>query len=198
MPLLAVCVAGIGCDRASPYRIGVVLDFVGTEGASRAAEKINAAGGINGHRLELRDVGGATSTSARMALETAERLASDPTVLAVVGHTNSSSSLAASQVYNARRLVQIAPTSTSPLYSHAGRYSFRLVTSDAHQGVFLADQVLARAPRPRTAVVFVNNDYGRPLHGVVIARLRSLGVTPVYDAPFSGQDSRDDAELGAS
>ena len=141
-------------------------------------EEINARGGINGHPLELRSVGGAGSFKASVALHTATILATDPAVLAVIGHTNSSASLAASQVYNGRHVVQLAPTSTAPLYSDAGPYSFRLAGSDEHQGVFLANHVLALPGRPRTAVVFVNDDYGRPLHDIIVSRLRAGTLLP--------------------
>ncbi|MEP6729311.1 MAG: ABC transporter substrate-binding protein [bacterium] len=192
--LLAACVALGACsDRSSPYHIGIVLDEDGMRGARQASERVNINGGINGHLIVLVNAAGAGSTKARVALETAERVASDPTILAVVGHTNSSASLAASQVYNARHLVQIAPTSSSPLYTNAGPYSFRLVGSDVHQGVFLATQVLERSPRPRTAVLFVNDDYGRPLRGVLVARLHAAGLDPVYDSPYS--DISDNAEV---
>jgi branched-chain amino acid transport system substrate-binding protein len=185
----AVTAFATGCDRGVPYRIGVVLDADGVRGASIAAERINASGGIHGHPLELRNIGGAGSIKARLALETAESLATDQTILAVVGHTNSSASLAASQVYNARHVVQIAPTSTTPLYGEAGPYSFRLVASDVHQGVFLADQALKRRQHSRVAMVFVNDDYGRPLSNVVRERLLHAGSAPVFDAPYSEKDS---------
>jgi ABC-type branched-subunit amino acid transport system substrate-binding protein len=48
--------------------------------------------------------------------------------------------------------------------------------------------VLARYPRSRIAVVFVNDDYGRPLRGVFVERLRAGGVTPVYDSPYGESD----------
>ena len=96
LPLLAAGTVAAGCDRAVPYRIGVVLDDDGIRAATLAAEQVNATGGINGHRIELRYPGGAGSMKAKVALEVAERLATDPSVLAVVGHTNSSASLAAS------------------------------------------------------------------------------------------------------
>lgn len=174
----------MACTSKEPITFGVVLDSDGVRGATVAMEAINARGGIDGHPIALRNVGGASSTKARLALETAETLAGDPAILAVVGHTNSAASLAASQVYNARHVVQIAPTSSTPVYSDAGPYSFRLVGSDVHQGEFLASEVLRRSPRPRTAVLFVNDDYGRPLRGVLVAGLRRGGMTPVHDAPF--------------
>ena len=188
MPLLAAGTLAVGCDRAGPYRLGVVLDDDGFRAASLAAEQVNADGGINGHRLELRDIGIAGSMEAKVALETAERLATDPSVLAVVGHTNSGASLAASQVYNAWHVAQIAPTSTTPFYGVGRPYSFRLVASDVYQGVFLADQALMRKARPHVAIVFVNDDYGRPLHTIVLDRLRGAGVEPVYVSPYTEGD----------
>ena len=195
--LASLSVLAIACDRTSSYRIGVVLDADGVRGAAFAAQAINLAGGVHGHRLELVTMPGASATSASVALTTAERVASDPNVLAVVGHTNSSASLAASQVYNARHVTQIAPTTTTPLYSRAGPYSFRLVASDDHQGLFLARQVLSRSPRQRTAVIFVNDDYGRALASVVIRELQAAGRAPAYSTPYSEHldGFRDHAEV---
>jgi branched-chain amino acid transport system substrate-binding protein len=194
---VAAIALGAACSGNRPYCIAIVLDSAGIEGARLAATRINANGGINGHPLELRVVTGAEK-SARMALASAEQLASDESVLAVVGHTNSASSLSASQVYNARGVVQISPTTTSPLYSQAGPYSFRLVPSDIHQGAYLADEALRLVSRGRVAVVFVNSDYGRPLHGVVLDRLQRAGVAPVSDTPFGAIDAAAGSALVAS
>ena len=183
-----VAVLVVACSGGKPYSIAIVLDAAGIEGAQLAADRINASGGIHGHRLELRTETGAEK-SARMSLATAERLAADANVLAVVGHTNSASSLSASQVYNARKVVQLSPTTSSPLYSEAGSYSFRMVPSDIHQGAFLVAQALEGRAHPRVAIVFVNSDYGRPLHAVVTDSLRRAGVSPVFDAPFDVIDS---------
>ena len=186
--LLASAMLVIGCDRRAPYPIGVVLDDDGVRGAKLAAATVNARGGVDGHLVELH-ISGVDTWSARGALEAAERLASDESVLAVIGHANSSASLAASQVYNARHLVQIAPTSSAPMYSSAGPYSFRLVPSDVHAGVFLARQIVEHAPRARVAVVFVNDDYGRALHGALTTALRESGIGVVYASSFA-EDNR--------
>jgi branched-chain amino acid transport system substrate-binding protein len=185
---IVLAVLGVACSDGKPYSIAVVLDASGIEGAQLAADRINADGGINGHRLELRTEHGAEK-SARVSLATAERLSADNAVLAVVGHTNSASSLSASQVYNARKVVQLSPTASSPLYSQAGVYSFRMVPSDIHQGAFLVAEALRSSAHTRVAVVFVNSDYGRPLHGVVLDSMRRAGVPPVFDAPFDAIDS---------
>ena len=175
------------CNRSSPFTVGVVLDTDGMRGATIATEEINSRGGIKGHKLQLKSVGGAGSFRASVALETARVLAEDPSVLAVIGHTNSSASLAASQVYNAQHVVQLAPTTTAPLYSQAGPYSFRLTGSDVHQAAFVANHVLGLPVTPRTAVLFVNDDYGRPLHRSITSRLRAAGLSPVYDSPYAAE-----------
>lgn len=186
------------CRDGTPYRIGAVLDDDGLHGAMLAVEQINADGGIDGRRLEISSRGEAGSTRARVAIQAAEHLAADPAVLAIVGHTNSSASLAASQVYNALHVVQIAPTSSSPLYSTAGPYSFRLVGSDEHQGVFLANEIISHYRASRIAIVFVNDDYGRPLRGLVVTRLRAAGIIPVAEVPYVSDGSpTEHAELVA-
>ncbi|MEO7455988.1 MAG: ABC transporter substrate-binding protein [Gemmatimonadaceae bacterium] len=182
------------CAERSPYRIGVVLGSEGLLGARLAVESVNAAGGVDGHLLQLRDLGGASSGSAQVALAVAESLATDSGVLAVVGHANSSASLAASQVYNARHIVQIAPTTTTPLYSQAGPYSFRLVSSDEFQARYLADIVAAAKPA-RITVAYVNDDYGRALQRLVHAELERRGVKDVREVPYVEEGSGDPLEL---
>jgi branched-chain amino acid transport system substrate-binding protein len=156
----------------------------GVIGAQLAAADINAAGGINGRHLELVVVEENHATLPQDAIATADRLAADSRVLAVIGHHGSSESLAASQVYNARHIAQIAPNSSAPLYTQAGPYSFRLVASDVHQAEFIAARIAAMSPVPRIAMLYVNDDYGRALRGFVQAALRGAGTPAVYEAPF--------------
>lgn len=179
MALLAVA-----CGAPAPIRIGIVLNSDGERAAMLAAADVNAAGGIHGRPLELRVMRGLSSTFSRDALMAAESLATDQSVLGVVGHTNSAASLAASQVYEEHHLVQIAPTTTAPLYSDAGPYNYRMVASDVHQGAFLAAIVLADSSRPRAALMYVNDDYGRALRGTFVQNLAAQGAEPVYEASY--------------
>lgn len=180
------------CRDKSPYAVGVVLGAEGEQGARMALEHVNATGGIRGNRLEARNFSHAYNASAQVALQVAESLSLDPRVLAVVGHANSAASLAASQVYNQRHLVQIAPTTTAPLFSQAGPYSFRLVASDEHQARFLADQV-RDAERARIGVVYVNDDYGRALHSMLTATLAERHIRPVYEGAYVEDDTANGA-----
>ena len=106
--LLAAAVAACRADHDPPIRIGVVVDGDGIVGARLALEDALAAGGIAGRTLELVVVPPRMATVAEPSILAADSLAGDPHVVAVVGHSNSAASLAASQVYNARGLVHTA------------------------------------------------------------------------------------------
>lgn len=192
-PLALALALACGSDD-SPVTLGVVLDAEGVAAATLAAEHINGAGGVKGRPLRLRVIQGESGSSAPAALAAADSLASDPAVLGVVGHTNSAASLAGAQVYNHRGVVQIAPTSTAPVYSEAGPWSFRLVSADTHQAVFLADKMTERGAR-RPAVLYVNDDYGRALHAALIAELAVRGINPVYEAAYLEGHRFADGEL---
>jgi branched-chain amino acid transport system substrate-binding protein len=175
----------VGCARAdeAPIRIGVVVGADGAKGAELAIADVRAAGGVDGRSVALVVIPHALATAAAPSITTADSLASDPTVVAVVGHSNSAASLAASQIYNARRLVHIAPTTTAPLFSQAGPYSYRLVPDDGRQAEFLVRQAAGAGVR-RVAVVYVNDDYGRGLEAATRARLAAAGVQVVYAIPY--------------
>ena len=176
------------CSDRPPVRIGVVAIDEGVAGARLAVAEINNAHGIHGRALSLRVMPGAGSILARIALVAADSLSADPTIIGVVGHSNSSASLSGSQIYNARHVVQIAPTSSAPVLSAAGPYTFRLVASDIHQARFLAKEITAGGARPPTAVFFVNDEYGRPFFQELRARLTEARVPLVLESPYS-QDS---------
>ena len=172
-----------GCSRDEAIRIGIVVGADGMKGARLAAESLNAAGGVRGRPVELVVLEGQWLTSAEMAIRAADSLSGRRDILAVIGHANSSASLAAAQVYNANRVVQIAPNSTSPLMRSAGPYTYRMVGSDAGQASFLVSELVRRG-RPRTALFYVNDDYGRPLHDSVAMLAARAGVPIVLDLPY--------------
>lgn len=123
------------------------------------------------------------------ALDLAEAFVAAPGMLAVIGHSNSSASLATSPVYNRAGIVQIAPTSTAMRYTEAGRYSFRLVPPDSSQGTFLAQVIDSLFPAgARVAVMYVNDDYGRGLRAAFVARLTGTHHPLVFDQPHSDEE----------
>lgn len=191
--VLLTGVLGLACSPAAAPEIGIVLGSEGMLAARLAMDSLRMSPDPALRRITTRMMNGANSDAA-IALAAAESLANEPAVVAVVGHSNSGASIAASQVYNARRIVQVAPTTTSPAYSRAGPFSFRLVPSDEHQARFLADHLAAEGSA-RLAIVHVNDDYGRDLHRLLAIALAERGLAPVFDGAYVERDSSDTDEM---
>jgi len=69
--------------------------------AELAVKEINARGGIRGRLLALRTMD--DSGRPEVAMRIAQQLVDDPAVVAVIGHVNSSASLAAGRIYGEAR-----------------------------------------------------------------------------------------------
>lgn len=129
------------------------------------------------------------SNRAAPALELVDRFLQSPTLVGVVGHSNSSASLAAAPLYNANSIVQIAPTSTAASFSQSGPFSFRMVPPDAEQGAFLARVIDSLFPSgTRLAVLFVNDDYGRGLRAALFANLDTLRFPIIFQEPHTDDE----------
>ncbi|HSJ08297.1 MAG TPA: ABC transporter substrate-binding protein [Longimicrobiales bacterium] len=174
--LLLLVLAACG-ERPVP-RVGVVISARPAQVVPIAAAHAAGTGGpVFEPVIQLTP----EAASAETALQVAEALVSDPAVIAVIGHSNSAASLAASQVYNAAGIVQIAPTTTAPVYDETGPFSFRMVPSDTAQARFIVDALYDGLPADaRVAVVYVNDDYGRGLYRYARPHIRSTVFEGMY------------------
>ncbi|MBR9988468.1 MAG: ABC transporter substrate-binding protein [Gemmatimonadetes bacterium] len=182
--LVWTCVLG-ACADVPPPRIGVAVSTAPAQAAGIAASELDA-GDAGSFDAVIR----ASATGAEQAIGQAYAFVNDPRVLAVVGHGNSAASLAASQIYNTAGLVQIAPTTTAPVYGRAGPFSFRLVPGDSLQAAYLSMVRSHHWPASRVAVVHVNDDYGRGLLRVLRPQLDSV----VYEGLYADNGSALDIE----
>lgn len=199
LALLAAC-SQVGCATdAAPIRIAVALSSPTPIGAALAAREINAAGGVRGRSLELvgSGLGGSEPISTRPeeVLVQAERFATDPSVVAVVGHSDSRSTLTASAVYNQHRLPQLVTIATHPEITGIGDWTYRLCLSDAEQGPALARYAFRDWGRRRAAVFHVNDDYGRGLASRFQQEFEDLGGEIVASVPHRDELGPDDEAL---
>lgn len=131
------------------------------QGIDLAVAEVNDAGGINGRRLQvLRVDDRETVDEGRLV---AQRLASNPDVVAVVGHLHSYVTGPAAAIYDMAGLLAISPTATDPgLTSKGYRRFFRTTFTDKEVGRQMALFGAARGYR-RSAIYYVRSDYGRGL-----------------------------------
>ena len=151
--------------------------------AELAVKEINARGGVRGRQLALRIID--DSARPEVAIRIARALVDDPSVVAVIGHLTSGTSLAAGRVYGeARRpVVMISPSASSPDLSGINPYVFRICPTDLSHGAQLARFARQTLGARRVGVIYVADDYGRGLRLSFAAEFRRLGGEIVEEDP---------------
>lgn len=174
-----------GCrDRHGAVRIGAAGGFTyvpdNLRGIALAIAEANEAGGLEGRQFEL--VVGDDHGTGEEAARLAERFVNDGSILAVVGHTSTTATLAAARVYDGH-LAAVATLATSPELSGISPWVFRVAPSDKTLGADLARFVLGEGWR-RVAVLYQNRAYGRGLARAFQASLVEAGGELVSSDPI--------------
>lgn len=196
--ILALALMPAACSR-KPKRIviGIALSSSYQPATELAVKEINAAGGINGVPIELIGlewkVGG--NFNAPDILRWAAQFAEDKDLVAVIGHSDSASTLSASAFYNQHEIPQIVTIATNPAITNIGVWTYRLCLSDAAQGPALADYAVKDWGKRRIAVFYVNDDYGRGLAQLFENRVREQGGEIVSNVMNRNMLADDDKEV---
>jgi branched-chain amino acid transport system substrate-binding protein len=165
LTLLAVaCTAG-GGGAGAPYTIAAAGPWQLSHGRNTrlgialAVREINDAGGVSGHKLQLKEADdkGDGATAARIA----QVFVDDKTISAVVGHVTSGAMVAAAQVYDGH-LVAVATSASSPDLTGISKWVFRVISSDSANGADMA-RFAVRTGHKRAAILYENDNYGRGL-----------------------------------
>ncbi len=143
------CQDALGCVTIppdKPIRIGVALTLSGPDApygidALRGVElAIADKGSVAGRSIEL--VKEDDRCDPKAGEEAARRLASDPTILGVIGETCSGGSIPAARVLSEAGMVLISPSSTAPSLTDPQTHQpgfFRTIYNDKLQGTIAAD-----------------------------------------------------------
>lgn len=209
----AVCalpLAGCGRDAGGEVAIGLAGPLSASTGESMrlaarmAVEEINDSLGAAGAGYRIRLVEGDDSASAQAAIRVAARMRANDSVVAVIGHVNSSATLAAAPIYNqvdfasdeaaavegavdlegTEPLVEISPASSSVEITEAGPYTFRVAPTDDQHGPALARWAAQDLGRRRAAVLYANNAYGRGVARAFADAFAEHGGTVVASDPY--------------
>jgi len=159
-------------------------------GVNLAIDQINGAGGVLGQPIEL--AVGDTQTAAQPSIDAAQKLVSIENVVAIVGALSSGNTIpVAESVTKGNKVPMLSPASTSPVIStlEDEDFLFRTVTSDAFQGVALA-QIAEEQGLTNVATIYVNNDYGQGLAESFQSAFEATGGTVSGAVPYEqGQAS---------
>lgn len=173
---LAACDAGAPCPTIV-YAAGTLHSVTVAVAESLEAERPGTPMQRVCYRLEAQpNYDLIDQPDAEVAL--AERIAADPTVVAVVGHFRSRGSLAAAPVYARTGIPQIVPGATSHLLREKGPWTFVLAPTDSEQAQFLAAQADTMKLR-RVVVLYSGEPYGEGLEQAILPALARHRITVV-------------------
>jgi branched-chain amino acid transport system substrate-binding protein len=195
---LALLLLPSGCSR-KPKRIviGIALTQSYHPAAQLAVKEINASGGINGVPVELMGIDWKVVSyfKSEDVLRWAARFSEEKDLLAVIGHSDSASTLSAAAFYNQHTVPQIVTIATNPAITNIGVWTYRLCLSDAAQGPALAEYAVKDWGKKRIAVYYVNDDYGRGLAQLFEKSVRELGGQIVTSVMHRNLLEKDDEAL---
>lgn len=144
------------------------------QAAQTASSFLNEAGGIKGFEVEMfveddRCTGDDATT-------VANRIASDPQVVAVVGHICSGATIAASNVYEEARIAMMSPSATAAEVTARGLTVInRVAPLDSVQGVYDANYIYKILGARKLAALHDNDTYGLGLARAVADEFTRLG-----------------------
>jgi branched-chain amino acid transport system substrate-binding protein len=187
----------------TPIKIGAVLrlsrgasdGIPARHGMEIAVDQINAAGGIDGRKLEI--VFYDSKDDSTTAVNAVQKLISVDKVQAIVGPMMSGNVLASAPLCNRDKVVMLTPSGTSPKISQAGPYIFRLCTPIHTQAQALVAKALELSGKktPSAAIVYSNDPYGKGCKELFTKYLGEQGITPAGVEAFQIGDKDFQAQL---
>ncbi len=193
-PLLAalavVCTAP-NVAAQEPIKIGffgpITERFAGLgldakKGADLAVKQANAAGGINGRKIELvvyDDRGNRTE-----AVAVARKLIEQDKVVAIVSGSLSLTSIAAAPIISESKVPMVAAYSNAVGVVKGNDYVFRWASVADVQGWVLAHHAVQDRKYKKFALLMQDEEYGRGIINGAEKALEKLGGTVVYKKAF--------------
>jgi branched-chain amino acid transport system substrate-binding protein len=192
LSLAIVAIVAASCSRPGPIKLGLVTGLSGRHydlglssrnGVELAVKELNAAGGVNGRRIELivRDDAQDPET-ARQAVS--ELVAAG--VVAIVGHATSSMAEATLPIVNRERVLMVSPTVSSSAFLRKDDWFVMIHPSTAESGRVLSEHIAKRGLARRVAVVYdvSNRAYSESWHDAFKAAFERAGGT-IRSVPFT-------------
>lgn len=154
-----------------------------------AIDEVNAAGGINGKQVEL--IVGDDTGNPKEAPNVAQKFAADDRILAVIGHWNSSCTLAARGIYEAAQIPVITDSVNKAITDGTTPHLFRISLTDTTQAQNLAQYAYNQLGKRKAAILFTANDFGTGLKNDFTDEFIKLGGKIVASETYFEGQSKD-------
>jgi branched-chain amino acid transport system substrate-binding protein len=163
-------------------------------GIMLAVDEINAAGGINGKKVDIRvyDDQGKTQEAGTAVT----RLINDDHVVAILGEVASSLSIAGGRVAQQYGVPMISPSSTNAQVTQVGDMIFRVCFVDSFQGYVVAKFAREDLKANNVAILYDQAQaYSKGLKDDFAREFKGLGGTITTEQAYTGGDQDFSAQL---
>jgi branched-chain amino acid transport system substrate-binding protein len=194
----AAVLAGGRARADDVVRVGVSGPLTGSaaqygaqwqRGFALALDQINGpGGGIHGRKLVLDFED--SQNDPRQAVAIAQKFVADPSIVAELGDFSSTTSMAASPIYQRGKLVQMGFTNSHPKFTLGGDYMWSPGLSQAEEQPQLADFAISKLGFKRPAVLHLNTDWGKASKDLFVQAAKARGAE-VVDTEGYLPDERD-------
>ena len=187
--LVMACSGGDGA--ATSYRVGVMESLTGpgesygtvaNQAKQMAAAEINAAGGIDGRRLEL--VVEDSECSAQGAVAAYRKLTDVEDIKIILGTSCSGAMLGAAPLAEADGIILFSGLASNPDIAKAGDYIFRTQINDIEVGIGTGNLLWADGVR-RLATITESTDYAEGVRRTTVEQFEKLGGEVVAEERYS-------------
>lgn len=203
---LFLFIAGCGSSKEEKndmiIKIGVLAPLTGVNAeygkgfdiaTKMAADKINAAGGINGRKivLVLKDSKGDQKESSDLC----RQFVDDKEIMAIIGDFTSGACMANAPIVDEAGLVQLSPTASNPDYAAMSDYCFGIMGRQDGEAPFYAKYILKRyLNAKRIGVIYINSDWGKSCYDNFMkqAKIENLNIVETVNYV---QDEKDFSSL---
>jgi branched-chain amino acid transport system substrate-binding protein len=164
---LAISLAGCAKADSDTIKIGGIYPLSGAvavygieakNGVEMAIEELNAAGGINGKKVEL--IAEDDEGNPEKTVNAYKKLTTKDNVKFIIGSLTSGCTQAITSLAQAQKVVVVAPAATMASITDAGNFIFRVCFIDPFQGTVGAKFASENLGAKKAAVLYdVGNDY---------------------------------------
>lgn len=177
-------------EKEEEIKIGIILPLTGPGAAygQQTWEGINLAHKIiskdseSDQKLILQVEDSQTLSS--VGVSSAQKLVYQDNVKLIIGALASNITLAISPIAEREKVLLLSPGSSADSISYAGDYIFRIAPTDRYDGKFLAETIKNKYGIDFTAVIYLNNSFGRGLYDIFQKNYEKLGGQIILAEPF--------------
>ncbi|MGA1867164.1 MAG: ABC transporter substrate-binding protein [bacterium] len=187
--------------KKDSYKIGAIFSVTGPASwlgeperntAQMIVDKVNAAGGVNGHPLEL--VVYDTEGDETKAVLNTKKLIEKDNVLAIIGPSRSGSSMAIIPTIEKAQVLNISCAAAAAIVQPVKKWVFKTPQSDA----FCAEamyEFMKKKGITKIAIISVSSGFGDNGRKELLKAAEKMGMKVVADERYGGKDTDMTAQL---